>query len=412
MSRADPSHKMAFPLPDKPSIAVLPFVNMSDDKSQEYFSDGLTEEIITALAKTPKVFVIARESSFTYKGKPVKVQQVSEELGVRYVLEGSVRREGNRVRITAQLIDATTGNHLWADRYDRELKEVFAIQDEITLKIISAMPVKLTSGESASLYETGTESLEAYLKLLEGIEPMATIDVNAIASARKKFEEAIALDPKFAKAYALLGLTYGYDFALGVKREESIKKAFECLEKARSLDASNLNTYTALEWMYDFLRQHEKAIASAEKALSIAPGSAFAHFSMGRALNFACRDKEALIYLEKAVRMNPFPPGYYFQHIGAAHFNLGNHEEAVSALKRTLSMNPLNHFARSVLIVVYVEMGRMEEASVEGQELAKDLPGPPRPPEAYRKISFWKDPKVTERWVEASRKLRSYLSQQ
>ena len=160
--------KMAFPLPEKPSIAVLPFVNMSGDPEQEYFSDGITEEIITALSKTPKLFVIARNSTFTYKGKPVKVQQVGRELGVKYVLEGSVRKAGDKVRITAQLVDATTGHHLWAERYDRDIKDIFAIQDDITKQIITALQVKLTVGESARVYERDTNSLEAYLKCLQG----------------------------------------------------------------------------------------------------------------------------------------------------------------------------------------------------------------------------------------------------
>jgi len=161
--------KMAFPLPDKPSIAVLPFTNMSGDSKEDYFSDGITEEIITALSKVPYLFVISRQSTFTYKGKPVKVKHVSEELGVRYVLEGSVRKEGNKVRITAQLIDAITGHHLWAERYDRDLKDIFALQDEITMKIITAMQVKLTVGELANLWAEGTKNLDAYLKCMERI---------------------------------------------------------------------------------------------------------------------------------------------------------------------------------------------------------------------------------------------------
>ena len=162
--------KMAFPLPDKPSIAVLPFVNMSGDPKQEFFSDGLTEDLITALSKVPNIFVVARNSTFTYKGKPVRVQQVAEDLGVRYVLEGSIQKAGDRVRITAQLIDAITGRHLWAERYDRDLKDIFALQDEITVKILNALRVKLTDGTYASLTEKGTNNLEAYLKLLQARE--------------------------------------------------------------------------------------------------------------------------------------------------------------------------------------------------------------------------------------------------
>jgi adenylate cyclase len=402
-----PEHP-SLPLPDKPSIAVLPLVNMSDDKSQEYFSDGLTEEIITALSKTPKLFVIARNSSFVYKGKPVNVQQVSRELGVKYVLEGSVRRSGEQLRITAQLIDATTGNHLWAERWDREVKDIFVIQDEITMKIASALQVKLTEGEWASILAKATESLEAYLKILEGRELINALNRNDNALARKKFEEAIALDPKSAVAYAYLGSTYVMDFALGVDREESMKKAFTYTQKALSLDDSQPVVYTTMEFMYGFMRRHEEAIASAEKAVRSAPGSAYAQFSLGRALNFACRDREALMYLEMAVRMNPIPPGTYYMHIGSAHLNLRNYEEAVSALKKALAIAPKNEFARSCLIVAYVEMDRMEEARTEAQEYRKTIPSAkPTQPEEFKKRAPWKDEKVTERFIEAFLKVRS-----
>jgi len=405
LRRAGLPEKPPLPLPDKPSIAVLPFVNMSDDKNQEYFSDGLTEEIITALSKTPKLFVIARNSSFVYKGKPVNVQQVSRELGVKYVLEGSVRRSGDQLRITAQLIDATIGNHLWAERWDRQLRDVFAIQDEITMKITSAMQVKLTTGE---VHTKGTESLEAYLKMLEGRELLNALNRDDNALARKKFEEAIMLDPNYAAAHAFRGFTYAMDFAFGINREESMKKAFGCTQKALGLDDSQLTIYTTMEFMYGFLRQHDEAIASGEKAVRIAPGSSYAQFSLGRALNFACRDNEALTYLEKAVRMNPFPPAHYFMHIGSAHLNLRNYKEAVSTLKRALALTPRNEFARGCLIVAYVEMGLMEEARAEAQEYIRTNPNyKPGPPEEYKKRAPWKDDKVTERFIEAYRKLRS-----
>jgi adenylate cyclase len=398
--------KPPLPLPDKPSIAVLPFVNMSEDKSQEFFSDGLTEEIITALSKTPKLFVIARNSSFIYKGKPVNVQQVGRELGVKYVLEGSVRRSGDQLRITAQLIDATTGNHLWAERYDREMKDIFSIQDEVTMKILTSLQVKLTEGEWASVTAKGTESLEAYLKLLEGLELLNALNRDDNALARRKFEEAITLDPKSAVAYSYLGFTYVMDFAFGIDREESMKKAFAYTQKALSLDDSQSAVYTTMEFMYGFMRRHEEAIAAGEKAVKNAPGSAHAQLSLGRALNFACRDKEALRHLEMAVRMNPIPPAFYYMHIGSAHLNLRNYEEAVSALKKALALTPRNEFARGFLMVAYVETGRMEEAKAELQEYLKNNPKP-TPPEEFRKRSPWKDEEVTQRVIDAMRKLRS-----
>jgi adenylate cyclase len=336
----------------------------------------------------------------------VKIQQVGEDLGVRYVLEGSVQRSGDTLRVTAQLIDATTGHHLWSERWDRELKDIFAIQDEITMKVISAVEVKLTTGETGSGISKGTKSLKAYLKVLEGRELFNALNPDDNALSQKRLEEAIALDPKYAVAYALLAYTYVTDFVRGKKPEESIKKAFECTQKALALDDSQPAVYTAMEFMYDFTRQHDKAIAAGEKAVNVAPGSAFAYFSLGRALNLAGRDKEALVYLEKAARMNPLSWAP-IMHIGAAHLNLGNHEEAVSALKKVLTITPKNEFARSCLMVAYVEMGRMEEARAEAQEFQKLYPNvPPPPPESYEKVSPWKDPKVTKRWIEAFRKVR------
>jgi TolB-like protein len=207
--------KMALPLPDKPSIAVLPFVNVSDDPKQEYFCDGLTEEIITALSKVPKLFVIARNSVFTYKGKPVKVNQVAEELGVRYVLEGSIRKAGDELRITAQLIDALSGHHLWAERYDRNLNDIFAVQDDLTKKIITALQVKLTEGELVRAAARGTKNLEAYLKYLQAMVTVRQFNIESNALAKQLAQEAIALDPEYAMAYRALSTAHQMDVWLG-----------------------------------------------------------------------------------------------------------------------------------------------------------------------------------------------------
>jgi len=200
--------KMAYPLPDKPSIAVLPFTNMSEDPKQEYFSDGITEEIITALSKVPDLFVIARNSSFTYKGKSVLIPTVGRELGVQYVLEGSVRKSGGKVRITAQLIDAKTNKHLWAERYNRDLKDIFALQDEITLKILTAVRVKLTDGEQARLYGKRAKNLDSFMKVLDGRPYFYRFNRESNVQARQMFEEAIALEPENAHAFTMLGWTY------------------------------------------------------------------------------------------------------------------------------------------------------------------------------------------------------------
>ena len=254
--------KMMFPLPDKPSIAVLPFVNMSDDPKQEYFSDGLTEGIITALSKTPQMFVIARNSTFSYKGKQVKIQQVAEELGVRYVLEGSVRKSEDRLRITAQLIDAITGRHLWAERYDRKLKDLFALQDEITLKILNALRVKLTDGMYASLTEKGTNNLEAYLKLLQAREYGLRMTKEGNAMQRKLSEEVITLDPDYPIAYLSLSVTHLMDLIYGTSKSpiQSLRLAEELVQKALTLDDNSAWGHAFLGRIYLTKRQYEKAV--------------------------------------------------------------------------------------------------------------------------------------------------------
>ena len=221
--------KMAFPLPDKPSIAVLPFVNLSEDPKQEYFSDGITEEIITALSKLPNLFVIARNSAFSYKGKAVKVNQVAEELGVRYILEGSVRRTGKKVRISAQLVDALAGNHLWAERYDRDLKDIFALQDEITLNIIASVQVKLTAGERARLTAKGTKNLDVYIKAMQCREQSQRVNAEGCHASKKLAEEMIALDPNYARAYAALATVHHVEMMLGLSDspQQSIAKAIK-----------------------------------------------------------------------------------------------------------------------------------------------------------------------------------------
>lgn len=243
--RVEPAslEKMAYTLPDKPSIAVLPFDNMAEDPKQVYFSDGITEEIITALSKVQNLFVIARNSTFTYKDKPVKVQQVAEELGVRYVIEGSVRKAGDTVRITAQLIDAISGKHLWAERYDRQLEDIFSVQDEITKKIITALQVKLTEGEQARIIAKGTDNLEAYLKTLQVISHLGNPKPENNALARQTAEEAVALDPDWPMTYWALGMTHLFDVFYGTSKNpaKSLERANELGQKALASDKIRSN---------------------------------------------------------------------------------------------------------------------------------------------------------------------------
>jgi len=396
--------KMAFPLPDKPSIAVLPFVNMSGDPKEEYFSDGITEEIITALSKAPHLFVISRQSTFTYKGKPVKVKQVSEELGVRYVLEGSVRKSGDKVRITAQLIDALTGHHLWADRYDRDLKDIFALQDEITMKIITALQVKLTQGEQAAMIAKGTKNLEAFLKCLQSLASLTTHTKEGNALGRKLAEEAIALDPKYSRPYVALAQTYILDVLLGITEspEKSMAKAMELIKKAISLDETDAAAHGVLGYMYTMMGQHDKAIVEAERSVSLNPNDASNLTRLSFVLNNAGRAEEAISLLKSVKRLNPTPPQPYYVHLSMAYRLTGQYKEAIETAKEALRHVPNNQLAYLQIVTVYSMAGQEQEARAAAAEVLKI--NPKFSLEQYAKTLYFKNKSDTDRTLEALRK--------
>ena len=367
---------MAFPLPDKPSIAVLPFTNMSGEKELEYFSDGLAEGIINGLSKSEHIFVIARNSTFTYKGKPVKVKQVAEEMGVRYVIEGSVQQERNRVRITVQLIDALTGRHLFSERYDRDLRDILNLQDEITMKVLTAVQVRLTMGEVARLSEKGTKNLDAYLKVLQGREiKTGTMNKERIERAMQLFEEAIALDPGYALAYSWLSTTHFDLVVLGASESprESLQRAVELGKKAIALDESNSHVHSLLVFPYMYLREFDKAISEAEKAVSLCPNSASAYFALGTALCTAGRPQEAIPMLKKSLRLSPIP--VHSQVLGLlanSYSMLGQYEEAIATYKKVLQLYGPDHLmAHLGLAVAYASIGREDEARAEGAEVLR-----------------------------------------
>jgi adenylate cyclase len=366
--------KMAFPLPEKPSLAVLPFDNLSGDSSQDYFGDGITENIITALSTVSNLFVIARNSSFTYKGKPVKVQQVAEELGVRYVLEGSVQRSGDRVRITAQLIDALKGHHLWAENYDRNLKDIFTLQDEVTKEIITALQVKLTEGEQARLEAKGTDNLKAYLKFMQAREYILDFNIEGNASARQLAEEAIALDPEYGGAYRLLGVTHFHDTWLGSSKspKQSLAKAIELVQKA--IDFDDGYAYSVFGFLLSQIRQYDKAVAEAERGVDLNPNLADSHAWLGLTLILSGRYQEAILEFEKAIRLNPIPPSWYLHNLGLAYFRTGRYEEGIRECEKAVRQKPDSLYARLELAAVYSLSGRDEEARAEGTEVLRMNP--------------------------------------
>jgi TolB-like protein len=370
--------RVASPLPNKPSIAVLPFVNMSKESDQDFFSDGLTEEIITALSKNPYLFVIARSSTFKYKGKPVEVKQVGEELGVRYVLEGSVRRSDGKVRVTARLIDATKGHHLWAERFDREIKEVFAIQDEIASKIMKTLQVKLQVGSYPNETRGGSKNAEAYLKSVEGTEQIIRFTRDGIARAQKLFEEAIALESDFSRGYSGLALCYGMDAknAGSESPQGLMARAIDLAQKALSLNERDAINHAALAYLLAVTEQHEKAVVRARRALSFDANSFPVFCFSGLAFMYSCKGEEAIAAFEKAERLNPSFP-YSSLNLSWAYRFAGRYEEAFrqaqKAAERDLPPN-LHVLAQLALIATSNLSGREAEARAAAEEVFKISP--------------------------------------
>jgi len=393
---------MAHPLPEKPSIAVLAFENMSDDPKQEYFSDGISEDIITALSKTDQLFVIARNSTFTYKGKPVKVKQVAEELGVRYVLEGSVRKSEDRVRITAQLIDATKGHHLWAKRYDRDLKDIFTLQDEITMKIVTALQVKLTEGEQARLWSKKTKNLDLLLKRMETMSLWRKGTKESLIRFGQIGQEVIDMAPEDSLGYKILGRYYWGLATRGKSPRENLKKAFQLAQKVLTMDESDAHAHALLGIVYLKMRQHEKAIAEGKRAIEFDPNGAHVHGLLGFTLSFAGRPDEAIKYVNQAIRLNPFPPYQYFRHLGRSYLLKGQYEDALTAYKKALYLAPKNLFNHASLAITYALLDRQEEAEAAVKKTLEIDPSVSVKP--YAKLSPFKNQADLKLVIDAMRK--------
>ncbi len=328
-----PSPVPSLPLPDKPSLAVMPFVNMSNDPEQEYFSNGITEGITSDLSKLSGLFVISPNSAFFYKGKNIELSEISRELGVRYVLEGSVRKMDEQVRITAQLVDAVTGQHLWTERYDRPLTGIFAVQDEIMQQIAVHLNAEMWEAERKRVRRIPTENLNAYDAFLRGLEYFlrgATKETHA--QARQMFERAIALDPQYAVAYQALGGNYFLEWATQWSQDpQTLEQASALAQKAITLDESLPWAHATLGNIYLWKKQHEQALAEEELAIALDPNSEAGYVALGDILNFSGRPAEALGAMEKAMRLDPQYPPFYLRIVGTAYYLLGRYEEAIEA---------------------------------------------------------------------------------
>ena len=402
-------NRMKYPLPDKPSIAVLPFVNLSGDPKQEFFCDGMTEEIITTLSKIPRLFVIARESVFVYKGKAAKVQKVAEDLGVRYVLEGSIQRTKDRVRILVQLIDAIKGVHLWSEGYDRDLKELFPLQDEIAMRIMTALQVKLTEGEFASAIAGNTSTLNALECFWHAEEQFLRHEKEGNVLSRQWAEKAIGLDPNFAGAWAILGWTYSFDvhFGWGVSPTESMKRALECAQKAISLSDSCATAYALMAQISIDQRKFDEAIRYGEKGVRINPNDPHMIYVLAVMMHFNGRFDESIALIIKASRLCPYYPAMHLDMLSMSYFLTGRYEEALAAGQLLLSRAQKGEFspylAHMRLIEAYIGLKQDDKARAHAEEVLRINPNSALADERKRFESY-RDPSHLESHVNALRK--------
>jgi adenylate cyclase len=366
-------------LPDKPSVAVLPFANLSNDPDQEFFADGIAEDVMTALTRYPWVFVIARNSTFTYKGRAVDVKQVGRELGVRYVLEGSLRKSGNRIRVTAQLIEGETGNHLWAERYDRDLADIFAVQDEITEAVTIAIAPTIARAEQQRAMRKHPDSLDAWTAYQRGVRHMSYFTAADNALAKQFFQRTIDFDSHFSGGFGGLSwaLFEGTIF-FNSGRDDALKSAEQLAQRAVALDGADAEAHSFLGWTLEMRGDHEGALAEAERAVALGPNLAIAHGIRSAALLFSGRPREGLIAAHQSLRLDPHDPCLPVRllHISVGHYFCCEYEEAVEAARRAIRSFPDFPSPYSWLAASLGQLGRIEEAKEALARAIAAVPGP------------------------------------
>ena len=389
---------------DKPSIAVLAFNNMSGDPEQEYFSDGISEDIITDLSKLSELHVIARNSTFTYKGKPVDVKQVGRDLGVHYVLEGSVRKAGNRVRVTGQLIDVASGAHIWAERFDRDLTDIFAVQDELTREIISALKVKLTPEKKDRLARKNTIDQEAYDLFLRGRERAWLNTRSGNIEARHLLGRAVTINPEFAAAHAFIGFTQVNDYVNGWAEvpERSLQTGLENAGRAVQMDEAEPQGHYALAVALFFHRETDRALAEARRSVALAPNFAQGHHTIARMLTFSGDAAGAINTIDAYMQLDPLYPDMALYFLAEARFALGQFEEAVTALKQRHGRNPNSATSYALLASCYGHLGRIAESQAAWAEVMRIAPD--FSIERQRRTLPYKNPDDFERRIEGMRK--------
>ena len=390
-------------LPDKPSLAVLPFDNMSGDPEQEYFADGITEDIITDVSKISGLFVIARNSSFTFKKQSVDIKDVGRKLGVRHVLEGSVRKSGMRVRINVQLIDAESGGHVWADRYDRDVEDIFLVQDEVTQKIVQMLEVTLTGSERARSQGRGKVNAEAYDYLIRGRNWILNFNAAALAEARAMLERALAIDPRLAQAYAFLAIAVNTEYvnAWNGRTASDLEHALALARKACEVDPLEPVSHHAMAVCLMWLRRLDEAETEARRAIDLDPNSSVSHGALGNILHFTGRHEPALESLQLALRLDP-QFNVWIHAMGRAEFVLERYGDAEATFKRRLVHMPTSDVTRAYLASLYGYTGRRDEARrVWGELMAIH---PQYKIEHTLRVLPYRDPAPLEQFVAGLRK--------
>jgi adenylate cyclase len=356
-----------------PSIAVLPFANLGSDPEHDYFADGITEDLITELSRFQELRVVARNSVLIYKSKPARIQEVGQDLGVRYVLEGSVRRAGARVRITAQLIDSGTGHHLWAERFDRDLADIFDVQDEVTSRIVATLAGKLSESERRRSRSLQTENLEAYDCVLRGRQLWERYTPEANLEARRLYEKAIELDPDYARAYASLAWTYmvEHDERWGDPEDQPLERALEFARRGVLVNPASHSNHLALGQVCLSKSLHEEALEALETAIALNPNDADGYVFLAEALSYAGRPDEAIDLIGKAQSLHPAVPRWYAWQLGTAFYLARRYEEAVAALRKG---RPLAAMAYRWLAVAYGQLGREQDAKAAVEEYLRRTP--------------------------------------
>jgi len=400
--------KMAFPLPDKPSIAVLPILNMSGNPDQDYIANGITENITTALSNIPGMFVSAYTRSSPYKGKDVKLQEVAHNLGVRYLLNGSMQKSGDKIRVTAQLVDALAGRQLWSEKYDREMKDFFQVMDEITLKIILELQVKLTHGEQVRKWY-GTTNLEVWGYVAQGLDIFVNYSIANNQKARELFKKALEIEPENVRAWNMLGYTYAIEPRFGWSKNpaESLKTAIQMNQKALSIDDKNSEAHCSLSFIYMIMRQHEKAIEHGQKAIEFGPNSAESHILVAQTMYYAGNIDDSIALGEQAVRLSPTCAAWYWIILGRSYMLAGRYQDALVIFEKVVEQAQGREYdlwrGNCYLAITYSMMGETEKAQIHLAETKKF--NPKYSLALVRRMNWFKDPNHLEAILDSLRKI-------